>query len=95
MTTEAGLSDSIGWRVTAHARDAATRRGFSLREVLLAVAAPDLTYPQENYGEGRALYRRGRVAVVVHAPSRTVITVLLNSADEWSDADCRESAAAA
>lgn len=95
MSIDTGLSQSVGWRLTAHARDAVARRGFCLPEVLLAASAPDLTYSQENYGDGRAIYRRGRVAVAVHAPSKTVVTVLLNSPDEWNDADCRASGAAA
>lgn len=89
------LGCTVGWRLAEHARAAATRRGFALQDVLLAAAAPDLTYMQENYGAGRAIHRRGAVAVAVHVPTKTVITVLLNSAEEWTDADCQEASSAA
>ncbi len=94
MSPGSQLLRTFGWRVAGHARAAAARRGFAMQEVLLAAAAPELTFSQENYGPGRAILRRGTIAVVVHAPMRTVITVLLNSAEAWDDADCRAAAAA-
>lgn len=94
MNPASDLTQTLGWRVTEHARTAATRRGFAMQDLLLAAAAPELTYSQENYGPGRAIHRRGNIAVAVHAPTKTVITVLLNSAEKWGDADCRAAAAA-
>ncbi len=94
MSTASNRTQTLGWRVTGHARAAATRRGFAMQDVLLAAAAPELTYSQENYGPGRAIHRRANIAVAVHAPTKTVITVLLNSAEEWDDAACRAAAAA-
>ncbi len=94
MSTTRNLTQTRGWRVAGHARTATTRRGFAMQDVLLAAVAPDLTYTQENYGPGRAIHRRGNIAVAVHEPTRTVITVLLNSAEEWDDADCRAAGAA-
>jgi hypothetical protein len=94
MNPASDLTQTLGWRVTEHARTAATRRGFAMQDVLLAAAVPDLTYTQEDYGMGRAVHRRDNIAVAVHAPTRTVITVLLNSIEEWDDADCRATTAA-
>ncbi len=91
MIGRAQLAPTLGWHLTGHARVAATRRGFAIADVLLAAAAPELTYSQEHYGAGRALHRRGHVAVAVHLPTKAVITVLLNSPEEWDDADCRSS----
>ena len=53
----------------------------------------DLT--QAHHGEGRAIQRRGSLAVVVHLPTRAVITVLLASTAPWTDEECRAVAAAA
>jgi hypothetical protein len=89
MSTTCNLTQTVGWRVAGHARAAASRRGFAMQDVLLAAAAPELTYSQEDHGPGRAIHRRGNIAVAVHRPTKTVITVLLNCADEWDDADCR------
>ncbi len=89
MSTTCNLAQTVGWRVAGHAWAAASRRGFEMQDVLLAAAAPELTYSQEDHGPGRAIHRRGNIAVAVHTPTRTVITVLLNSAEEWDDADCR------
>jgi hypothetical protein len=93
MSGSAELQSSIGWRLTGHARDAVKRRGFLLRDVLLAAVAPDLAYSQENHGPGRAIHRRGSLAVAVHVPTRTIITVLLNSPYEWDDETCMARAA--
>ncbi len=87
-------TQTVGWLAAGHARTAATRRGFAMQDVLLAAAAPELTYSQENCGPVRAIHRRGNIAVAVHTPTRTVIPVLLHSAEEWDDADCRAAGAA-
>ena len=94
MNGSVGLAATLGWRLTGHARMAASRRGFDVADVLLTAAAPDLTYSQEEHGVGRALHRRGHLAVAVHVPTKTVITVLLNSTEEWDDAACRAASAA-
>lgn len=41
-------------------------------------------------GEGRELWLRGHLALVVHPTARVVITVLLNARQEWTDRDCRD-----
>lgn len=77
-----------GWRLSAHAAAVMLRRRFDPADVEQAIEQPWLSYPQRSYGEGRELRRRGKVAVVVHVPSRTVVTVLLGSTGLWTDADC-------
>jgi hypothetical protein len=85
----AGLRGTLGWRMTRHAKEAAARRGFALADVLQATAHPDLRYTSEHYGSGREVRIRGDLAVVVHAPSLAIITVLWHHDRRWTDADAR------
>ncbi len=82
------LLRTVGWRLSGHARAAATRRGFHLADVLLAAANPEVAYTQEHRGAGRAVHQRDDIAVVVDRANRTVITVLLRSQVPWTDVDC-------
>jgi hypothetical protein len=86
---ELALRRSVGWRLTSHARARVRERGFSTRDVLVACADPESTYPSIWYGQGRFLYRRGHLSVVVDPASMAVITVLLHSHTEWNDDDAR------
>jgi hypothetical protein len=58
-------------------------------DVLLAVADPEVTYNAYDYGPGRFVNQRGHLAVVVAPSTRTVITVLLRSDDDWNDEDAQ------
>ena len=78
-----------GWRLSSHARKMIAERGFHLEDVVAVLSDPRQTYPTPHYGEGRWVYQRGHVAVVVHRPSRRVITVLLKSWSHWTDDDAR------
>lgn len=79
------MSESARWHLSYHATQAAAVRGYSREEVLTTAADPEVQYSQENYGAGRAICQRGRLAVAVHAPSKTVITVLHRLVEQWSD----------
>src|SRR4051812_30069677 len=81
------LRVTLGWHLTRHARQAAANRGFGLSETLLTAARPDIRYTSSPYGPGREIRIRGDLAVAVHAPSRTVITVLWHREQEWTDAE--------
>jgi hypothetical protein len=81
------LSLTVGWRLTGHARRAALRRGFSVAEILLAASTPHVRYTSYGYGEGREIRQRDDLAVAVHEPSRTIITVLWHRPIPWTDAD--------
>ncbi len=83
------VSQSDQWRLTAHLRNTATRRGVTLRQVLDVVEKPDVTYMQEDYGPGRQIRQRGRLAVVVAQDTRTVITVLLRAPQRWTEEEAR------
>ena len=74
-----------GTELSAHAAERADELGFSLAEVLSCVAAPEQTYVcPAHYGSNRRMYQRGQMAVVVHEPSRLIITVLLRQSDAWT-----------
>jgi len=80
-----GHEVTLGWHLTHHARCAADRRGYSLVDVLLTVQDPEVTYTQTNYGAGRVMAQRGRLAVAIDLPSRTIVTVLHRVNERWSD----------
>src|SRR5262245_1516543 len=86
---KASLRDTLGWRLTRHAPTAADNRGFALGDVLITAAEPDVRYTKYHYGPGREVRISGDLAVVVHAPSRTILTVLWHSQHEWTDAEAR------
>jgi len=83
------VSQSDQWRLTAHLRNTAARRGVTIRQVLDVVEKPDITYTQEDYGPGRQMRQRGRLAVVVAQDTRTVITVLLRAPHRWTGDEAR------
>lgn len=88
------VTQSARWRLTAHLRNAAARRGVTIRQVLDVVEKPDITYTQEDYGPGRQMRQRGRLAVVVAQDTCTVITVLLRAPHRWTDEEARACSAA-
>lgn len=79
------LRQSLGWRLTTHARAAATVRRFDVRDVLLAAQAPEESWSQDYYAPGREMRCRGDVAVVVHVADRVIVTVLWNNEERWTD----------
>jgi hypothetical protein len=83
------LRDTLGWRMSRHAKEAAASRGFALTDVLLTAVQPDLRYTSEPHGPGREVRICGDLAVVVHAPTLTVITVLWHHEQEWTDEQAR------
>jgi hypothetical protein len=85
-----GLQSTLGWRLTRHARTAAGSRGFTIAEVLMAAAEPDLRYTSYSYGEGREVRCLGTVCAVVHAPTQTVLTVLWHHREAWTDEEVRQ-----
>ena len=90
MTT--ALRGTLGWRLSSHARAAAARRGFTVADVLVAAASPDVRYTSYQYGEDREVRVAGDIAVAVHAPTQTVITVLWHHGTEWTDEQARSRA---
>ncbi|MGO4599467.1 hypothetical protein [Terrabacter sp. 2RAF25] len=86
---EAILRDTIGWRLSAHARSAIEHRGFLERDVLAAAAHPELRYTCYNYGADREARIRGRLCVIVNAVTKTVITVMLHAHNYQDDAIVR------
>lgn len=84
------LRDTLGWRLSLHARAAADNRGFDRREILLAAADPELLYTCNNYGPDREAHIRGHLCVIVNAASKTVITVMLHSHEYRDDAEVRQ-----
>ena len=84
------LQATLGWKLTRHARTAATSRGFTVAQVLMAATDPDLRYTSFIYGQGREVRCIGDVCAVVHAPSQTVLTVLWHHAEAWTDSQVRE-----
>ena len=74
-----------GGQLSGHAAASAAELGYSLDDVLRCLARPDQTYPcPESYGQGRRMYQRGDLALVVHHESGIVITVLPRTGRAWS-----------
>lgn len=68
-----------------HAVARARELGFSEDEVLRCLLRPEQTYVcGPDYGPDRRMYQRGDLSVVLHEPTRTVITVLLRTARVWT-----------
>lgn len=84
MTLEPGLplSQTLGWRLTVHARARAAELGFTVAEVLLAAVDPEVTYRSRRFPD-MATHQRGDLAVACWPDTRTVCTVLLRSAERW------------
>lgn len=83
------LHQTVGWRLTSHARRAALSRGYSVRDVLLAVADPEVSHTSYHYGPGRMVHKRADIQVVLDPHNLYVITVLLRSHGEWTDDEAR------
>lgn len=81
-------ASTCGWHLTAHAKQRAQARGVRIAQLLAAVTAPELSYPDPGNAR-HTVMTRGRLAVVVDARARTVLTVLLTGSDRWTDADAR------
>ena len=81
-----------GYRVSRHARDRIVEHGFTFAEVDRALVSPEVSYPQNNHAGPRQARIAGRVAAIVNPLTRTVITVVFTSSDEWR---CRASIGAA
>ena len=90
MTTPIDLRRTYGWHLSKHARDAADARGVTTREILEAIAAPEIRHTAYNYGPGREMYKHGELAVVGVPATKTVITVLWNSESVWTSAEFHE-----
>lgn len=79
-----------GWRFCDHAREKVDARGVDPRAAVAACEAPETMVTAFNYGPDRWKYFRGNLVVIAIPATRTVITVLLRSHDEWDDEDARE-----
>ena len=67
-----------------HARRRTHELGFSVRDVADCVRRAEQSYScHPGYGSDRRIYQRGDVCVVLHEPTRVVVTVLLRRADRW------------
>lgn len=84
------LRDTLGWRLSPHARSAARSRGFPVAEVLLAAGDPALTYTCHHYGPDREAHVRGDLCVIVNQATQTVITVILNRHEYTDDTAVRQ-----
>lgn len=87
--TQVDLRSTLGWRLSSHARQAARDRGVSVHDVLMVIAAPEITHTAWDYAHGRIVYKRGDLAVVGAPDTRTVITVLWSTDQPWTDEECR------
>ena len=79
------LAATVGWHLTTHAKHAAGSRGFTAAQALVAATDPDVRHEQHHRGKGRFICQRGEVAVVVHLPSQTILTVLWRHEQPWTD----------
>ena len=76
-----------------HAKQAMAKREVAAQEVLAVLQDPDVTWETlTEAGQPARVSRRGPLAVVTTTLSsgeRLVITVLLNTQEQWTDADAR------
>jgi hypothetical protein len=79
------LRQSLGWRISPHARERAAQRGYTRQEVLCACVAPEVTHT--SCRAGLLVYKRGTVSVVVNPQAMAVVTVLHRSHEPWIDDD--------
>lgn len=89
MSAPIDLRGTYGWRLCAHARRCAAERAVPVRTVLEVVADPQITRSANDYGEGRFIYTRGDISVVVAPATRVVITVLWHTYDAWTTEEFR------
>lgn len=71
-----------GWRFSPHAVLRAQELGFSLRDLVECLAAPEVSYGTEDGRPGR-VFQRGDVSVVALPEIRYVITALLRRTEVW------------
>lgn len=71
-------------RFTHHALTVMKRRDISPEEVANALADPQIVEPHQ----GKRRFVRDGLAVVV-APDLAIVTILLRSSVQWTDADAR------
>jgi hypothetical protein len=83
------LWKAMAWKVTSHARTAMLRRDMDVREVMLTAIEPQQTYADSQYNPRSRVHQRGDLAVVVDPHDKVIITVLLRSGEQWTDADAR------
>jgi hypothetical protein len=74
-----------GWWFCGHARRRATERGITGAEMLAVLRDPQVTYTQNTYGPDRQILQRGELGLVVHPPTRTVITVIYRHPARWKE----------
>lgn len=79
-------AQSVGWHLTDHVKLRARRRGVRIEQILAAVTAPEMTYPNRT----EVIMTCGRLAVVTNPRTRTILTVLLTGISPWEDKDARE-----
>lgn len=89
MSAPVDLRRTYGWRLCSHARQCAAERAIEVREILEVVANPQITRSASDYGEGRFVYTRGDLSVVVAPAARVVITVLWHTYDAWTNDEFR------
>lgn len=84
-----------GWTLTPHAADRAAELGFHPAEVTAAADRPEQTYGSSpGHPDHYRVAQRGDVAVVIDPDARTVITVLIRTAERWKHGvDTRATAA--
>jgi hypothetical protein len=73
----------FGWQLTEHAKERAETRGYDIREVLHAAAEPEQTYASPKYGPTAAIHQRGDLAVAVDVATRTIISVLHKTTQQY------------
>lgn len=82
--------ENLNIRISDHARDVMRRRAITFDEVAAIVAYPQIV---ETQPDGRRRYVVDALAVVVAEDRdrgitfRTIITILLRSGEQWTDAD--------
>ncbi len=70
--------------ISSHARKRATELGFTLEQVLRCISSWEQSYVcHPRHGPGRRTYQLGKLAVILHEPSNTIVTVLLRQQDRW------------
>lgn len=73
---------SLVWSI--HGRARAFELGFTTAEAEECVRTPEQSYPSHpSYGPDRRTFQRRDLAVVVHEPTRRVVTVLLRAGRRW------------
>lgn len=85
-TTHPSLTGAaLSWEISNHGRGRAAELGFSINEVLLTAAYPEVSYVSgPGYPPGAMLHQRGDCAVAVLPSRRLVLTVLLRKTEQWT-----------